>query len=229
MAREITAGTRVIPRVEEREVKIVSLKALVFKRFVRHKMALSGLIIVAGITIFSYLGPLVTPYAPDQVNLRERFTKPSVVMLAAAGAGATALYNMDAISATSSDRPLRFGHPLGTDDLGRDTMTRAMYGGRVSLGIGFFVSITSVLIGTTFGAVAGYFGSLWDNILMRINDVNQALPELPVLMVISKILPPGFWTMCVILTVLSMLRSSRIARAMALSLKQQLFSEAAKA
>jgi len=221
MAREITAGTRVVPRVEEREVKIVSLKSLVFKRFIRHKMAVGGVLIVLGISAFSFIGPLVTPYAPDQVNLRERFTKPSIVMVGAGG-GAPALYNKDAIDAVSGDRPLKFGHPLGTDDLGRDTMTRAMFGGRVSLGIGFLVSITSVIIGSTFGAVAGYFGSVWDNILMRINDVNQALPELPVLMVISKILPPGFWTMCVILTVLTMLRSSRITRAMTLTLKQQL-------
>src|SRR5581483_8277031 len=176
MAREITAGTRVLPRIEEREVKIVSLKMLIFRRFIRHRMAVIGLCIVAGITIFSYLGPLVTPYAPDQVNLRERFSKPSFVMLPAGG-GAPALYNFDAISAQTPERALKFGHPLGTDDLGRDTMTRAMFGGRVSLGIGFFVSITAVVIGATFGAVAGYFGSVWDNILMRINDVNQALPE----------------------------------------------------
>ncbi len=229
MAREITAGTRVIPRVEEREVKIVSLRALIFNRFIRHRMAVAGVLIVFGISAFSYIGPFLSPYAPDQVNLRERFAKPSVVMLAGAGAQVPALYNLDAINGATAERPLRFGHPLGTDDLGRDTMTRAMFGGRVSLGIGFFVSITSVIIGTTFGALAGYLGGLWDNILMRINDVNQALPDLPVLMVISKILPPGFWTMCVILTALSMLRSSRIARAMALTLKQQLFSEAARA
>jgi peptide/nickel transport system permease protein len=228
MAREITAGTRALPRVEEKEVKIVSLKSIVFRRFVRHRMAVAGLIIVGLMTTFAFAGPFVTPYAPDQVNLRERFSKPSFVMVPAGG-GAQAIYNVEAFSAATADRPLKFGHPLGTDDLGRDTMTRAMFGGRVSLGIGFIVSITSVIIGSTFGAVAGYFGSLWDNILMRVNDVNQALPELPVLMVISKILPPGFWTMCLILTVLTMLRSSRITRAMTLTLKQQLFSEAAKA
>jgi peptide/nickel transport system permease protein len=227
MAREVTAQTRVVPKLEERQVEIVSLRSIVFKRFIRHRMAVLGMVIVIGITFFSYVGPFMTPYAPDQVNLRERFAKPSIVMLPPA-TGQPALYNMDATSAASAERPLKFGHPLGTDDLGRDTMTRAMYGGRVSLGIGFFVSITSVIIGATFGAVAGYFGSFWDNFLMRINDVNQALPDLPILMVISKILPPGFWTMCVILTALSMLRSSRIARAMTLTLKEQLFSEAAR-
>ena len=228
MAREITAGTRAVPRVEEREVKIVSLKSIVFKRFIRHRMAVAGVLIVLFMAAFAFVGPFLTPYAPDQVNLRERFAKPSVVMVQGGGT-VPHLYNMDAIEGATAERPLKFGHPLGTDDLGRDTMTRAMFGGRVSLGIGFIVSLTSVVIGATFGAVAGYFGSLWDNILMRINDVNQALPELPVLMVISKILPPGFWTMCVILTVLTMLRSSRITRAMTLTLKQQLFSEAAKA
>jgi peptide/nickel transport system permease protein len=228
MAREITAGTHAIPRVEEREVKIVSLKSIVFRRFIRHRMAVFGLVIVCLMTAFAFLGPFLTPYAPDQVNLRERFAKPSVVMVQGGG-GQPNLYNTDAMSAASAEKPLKFGHPLGTDDLGRDTMTRAMFGGRVSLGIGFIVSLTSVVIGATFGAVAGYFGAMWDNILMRINDVNQALPELPVLMVISKILPPGFWTMCVILTVLTMLRSARITRAMTLTLKQQLFSEAAKA
>jgi peptide/nickel transport system permease protein len=227
MAREVTAGTRVLPKVEEKQVEIISLRRLVFRRFIRHRMAVAGLIIVAAVSLFSFAGPLVSPYAPDQVNLRERFSKPSFAMLAAAS-GQPAIYNIEAMQAASADRPLKFGHPLGTDDLGRDTMTRAMHGGRVSLGIGFFVSIASVIIGSTFGAVAGYFGSFWDNFLMRINDVNQALPDLPILMVISKILPPGFWTMCVILTVLTMFRSSRIARAMTLTLKQQLFSEAAR-
>jgi peptide/nickel transport system permease protein len=227
MAREVTAGTRVLPRVEEKQVEIVSLRTLVFRRFIRHRMAVLGIVIILTISALSYLGPLVTPYAPDQVNLRERFAKPSFVMLKGGG-GAQAAYNIEAIQQATAERPLTFGHPLGTDDLGRDTMTRAMYGGRVSLGIGFFVSIASVIIGATFGAAAGYFGSFWDNILMRVNDVEQSLPDLPILMVISKILPPGFWTMCIILTTLSMFRGSRIARAMTLTLKQQLFSEAAK-
>src|SRR3954454_22932247 len=101
MAREITAGTRVIPRVEEREVKIVSLKSLIFKRFMRHRMAVGGVLIVTGITLFSYVGPFLTPYAPDQVNLRERFTKPSFAMLAAGG-GQPAVYNLEALQGASA-------------------------------------------------------------------------------------------------------------------------------
>jgi len=228
MAREITAGTRAIPRVEERQVKIVSLKRLVFNRFVRHKMAVSGVFVVLFMVTFAYLGPFVTPYQPDQVNLRERFAKPSFVMVPAGG-GQPAVYNIEAIQTASAERPLKFGHPLGTDDLGRDTMTRAMYGGRVSLGIGFVVALLSIIVGASMGAISGYLGGWWDNAMMRLVDVEHSLPDLPILMVLSKIFPPGFWTMCMILTVLAMFRGTRIARAMTLTLKQQLFSEAARA
>jgi peptide/nickel transport system permease protein len=228
VAHEITAGTRTLPRVEEKEVKIVSLRSIVFKRFIRHRMAVGGVCVVAFMLTFAFIGPLVTPYQPDQVNLRERFAKPSIIMVQGGG-GQPHLYNMDAMNGATAERPLKFGHPLGTDDLGRDTMTRAMYGGRVSLGIGLIVSLFAIMFGATFGALAGYLGGWWDNVLMRINDVEHSLPDLPILMVLSKIFPPGFWTMCLILTVLAMWRGTRIVRAMTLSIKQQLYAEAARA
>src|SRR5687767_10016248 len=136
MAQEVTARTRALPRVEEKQVKIVTLKELVFRRFIRHRMAVFGIFVVVFMTSFAFLGPFLTPYQPDQVNLRERFAKPSVVMIDRAGT-TPAMYNLEAVQNASAERPLKFGHPLGTDDLGRDTMTRAMFGGRVSLGIGF--------------------------------------------------------------------------------------------
>ena len=249
MAQEITAPTRALPRVEEKQVKIVSLKRIVFERFVRHRMAVFGIFVVAFMVIFAFVGPFISPYQPDQVNLRERFAKPSVIMVQGGG-GVPHLYNLDAIlgipgvaanpsadpptaakepiQGFSAERPLKFGHPLGTDDLGRDTMTRAMFGGRVSLGIGFTVSFLSIIIGATVGALSGYLGGWWDNIIMRAVDVEHSLPDLPILMVMSKIFPPGFATMCLILTLLAMFRGTRVARAMTLSLKTQLFSEAAR-
>lgn len=227
MAREITARTRTLPRVEEKEVTIISLKRLILRRFMRHRLAVFGLVVIAFMVSFAFLGPFLSPYSPDQVNLRERFAKPSVVMVQGGGQVAH-LYNVDAFQGATEERPLKFGHPLGTDDLGRDTMTRAMFGGRVSLGIGFLVSLISVSMGITLGAMSGYLGGWWDNIIMRGNDVENALPDLPILMVLSKIFPPGFWTMCLILVALSAFRGMRISRAMTLSLKNQLFSEAAR-
>jgi peptide/nickel transport system permease protein len=228
VAREITAPTRALPRVEERQVKIVSLKRIIFNRFIRHKLAVGGLFTVVFMCLFAYGGPFVSPYQPDQVNLRERFAKPSAVMVQGGG-GQPHLYNLDALQGATAERPLKFGHPLGTDDLGRDTMTRAMFGGRVSLGIGFAVSLLSIVIGASLGALSGYLGGWWDNVLMRIVDVEHSLPDLPILMVLSKIFPPGFWTMCLILTLLAMFRGTRVSRAMTLTLKTQLFSEAARA
>jgi len=234
VAREITARTRAIPRVEEHEVKIVSMKRLIFNRFIRHRLAVVGICVVLFMLAFAFGGPFISPYSPDQVNLRERFARPSVIMVQGGG-GVPHLYNIDAAPpgfpfssrAAEDDRAFKFGHPLGTDDLGRDTMTRAMFGGRVSLGIGFLVAIISVSMGVTAGAISGYLGGWADNIIMRANDVENALPDLPILMVLSKIFPPGFWTMCLILVALSAFRGMRIARAMTLTLKSQLFSEAA--
>jgi peptide/nickel transport system permease protein len=228
MAREITAGTRVLPRFEEKQVEIISMKKLVLRRFLRHRLAVFGIGVLMFMLIFAFVGPFLSPYTPDQVNLRERFAKPSLVMVQGGG-GQPHLYNMDAVNGATAERPLKFGHPLGTDDLGRDTMTRAMFGGRVSLGIGFIVAIVSVSVGASLGAFSGYLGGAWDNVIMRVNDVENSLPDLPILMVISKILPPGFWTMCLILTILSIFRGMRVSRAMTLSLKSQLFSEAARA
>src|SRR3954454_3561278 len=127
MAQEITAGTRALPRVEEKRVKIISMKRLIYSRFIQHRLAVIGVGVVFFMCFFAYIGPFISPYQPDQVNLRERFAKPSFIMLPAA-AGKPVVYNLDAISASKEDdRELKFGHPLGTDDLGRDTMTRAMF------------------------------------------------------------------------------------------------------
>jgi peptide/nickel transport system permease protein len=223
---EIAAPTRALPRVEEKQVKIISLRSIILRRFLRHKLAVVGMCVIAFLVSAAFVGPFLSPYQPDQVNLRERFAKPSVVMVQGGG-GQPHLYNMDAVNGATAERPLKFGHPLGTDDLGRDTMTRAMYGGRVSLGIGFIVALVSVSFGVTLGAVSGYLGGWWDNVIMRVNDVESALPDLPILMVLSKIFPPGFWTMCLILVALSAFRGMRVSRAMTLTLKNQLFAEAA--
>src|SRR6266550_1298581 len=162
MAREITANTRAIPHVDEREVKIISLKRIVFLRFIRHRLAVFGTVVVLGMLSFAFLGPFVTPYQTDQVNLRERCAKPSVIMVQGA-AGQPNLYNVDVFNRGAEDeRPTKFGHPMGTDDLGRDTMTRAMFGGRVSLGIGFIVAICATVMSATIGSISGYLGGWWD-------------------------------------------------------------------
>src|SRR5689334_16621685 len=110
MARAVTAPTRALPRVEEKQVKIVSLTSIVAGRFFRHRLAVTGMCVVLFMIIFSFAGPFLNLYAPDQVNLRERFAQPSFVMRPAAGAK-PAVYNIAAFQYAgddAADRPLKF-------------------------------------------------------------------------------------------------------------------------
>src|SRR6266513_1826732 len=97
MAREITAPTRALPRFEERAVRVVSLRSMILSRFLRHRMAVVGLVVESLLLVYAFIGPFVTPYEPDAVNLRERFAPPSAIMLPQVP-GEKAIYNLDAVN-----------------------------------------------------------------------------------------------------------------------------------
>ena len=97
-------------------------------------------------------------------------------------------YDPEKSDLTARYQPPSLTHPMGTDALGRDLMTRILYGGRISLTVGFSVMVITLLIGVPVGAVAGYFGGWVDNLLMRITDAALALPSLLVLILLSAIL-----------------------------------------
>lgn len=118
---------------------------------------------------------------------------------------------------------------LGTDELGRDVFSRILAGGRVSLSLGILVSFIGVIIGSTVGAITGYYGGWIDNVLMRCVDFMLAIPQLPMLMLISYILGPSFRTMTIVLVLFGWMTVARIVRSQTLSLKQQEFFMAARA
>ena len=97
-------------------------------------------------------------------------------------------YDPEASNITARYQPPSLSHPMGTDALGRDMFTRALFGGRISLTVGLFVVIISVLIGVPTGALAGYYGGKLDSILMRITDTFLSLPSFLVLILLSAIL-----------------------------------------
>ncbi len=97
-------------------------------------------------------------------------------------------YNPEKSDMTVRNNPPSLSHPMGTDALGRDLMTRVLYGGRVSLMVGLSVMVITLLIGVPVGAIAGFFGGTIDNILMRITDAALSLPSLLVLILLSAIL-----------------------------------------
>ena len=119
-------------------------------------------------------------------------------------------------------------HVLGTDELGRDVLTRAIYGGRVSLYIAFLTVLVALSIGTLVGSLAGYFGGTLDVVLMRIVDVFIAIPALFLLILIASVYHPGVTGLALVLASLSWPGVSRLVRGEFLSIKERDYVSAAR-
>lgn len=112
-------------------------------------------------------------------------------------------------------------HFFGTDNLGRDYFTRALYGGRISLTVGFMSMIISVVIGTIVGAVSGYFGGKLDNLIMRTIDILMCIPTFFLILIINSYLEPGIKNVILVIGFLSWMSIARIVRAETLSVKER--------
>lgn len=186
---------------------------MVWRRFRRHKLALIGLFIAAFLIFASFIGPMLTPFDTTSIpsNLGE-------------------MRSLGPFSVAEDGL-----HVLGTDKMGRDYFTRLMEGGRVSLTLAFVVVIITQIIGTIVGGVSGYYGGWVDSLLMRIVDFLITLPSLPIFLAIYVLIPkdsvPGgsITVLAIVFIVLSWTGSSRLVRGMVLSLKNQEFTEAARA
>src|SRR5438270_6570358 len=128
------------------DVQALGLAALTWRRFRKHKLALIGGVVIVVLTLAAILAPLIAPYDPNYGDFAAFNAAPSAA------------------------------HWLGTDFGGRDMLSRILYGGRISLLIGFTSMITAILFGTLLGAIAGYCGGWIDNVLMRLTDVVLSFP-----------------------------------------------------
>jgi len=176
----------------------LSMRALLWRRFARHKAAVVSLAFFAVIGAACALAPAIAPYPFDGIDL------------------------------DSVKQPPSLSHWMGTDDLGRDVLTRMLFGGRVSILIGLLAAVVGTLLGTAIGAAAGYHGGRIDNMLMRITDVAYAIPTLPLLIILSAYSRAALVSMVLIIGLLSWMTTARVVRSQVLSIKEMDYVEAAR-
>jgi len=161
----------------------------------------------------------------------------ALIILACLGASLSP-YDPELSDLSSVLQPPSWQHPFGTDPLGRDMLTRVLYGGRISLLVGFMVVMITLLIGVPVGAIAGYFGGWVDDLIMRIIDATLALPSLMILILLSAILREveipflqrnNVLTIAFVIGILSWMTVARLVRAIFLSLREMEYVTAARA
>ncbi len=151
-----------------------------------------------------------------------------VIALLCLGAPLIAPFDFDAIDLGSIRQAPSAGHWLGTDDLGRDLLTRILYGGRVSIVIGLFAAFVGTGLGSLLGAVAGYYGGRTDTALMRLTDVVYSIPTLPLLIVLASYTTADAGSMALTIGALSWMTTARVVRGEVLKLRSMEFVEAAR-
>ena len=171
------------------------------RRFAENRLAMAGLYAIAGLCLVAILAPLLAPYDPTAIDdpVATRFLPPSA------------------------------DHPFGTDQYGRDWLSRALYGARVSLSVAILAVMVAVTVGTIYGAMAGYFGGFVDNALMRIVDVIMAFPTFFLMLMLVGVFEANLLALVLIMGLTSWTGTARFIRGEILSLKERDFIEAARA
>ena len=168
-------------------------------RFAQDKLAVSGGLIVISLFMLSFLAPYISPCDPTAIDARHVLTAPSTE------------------------------HLFGTDDLGRDVLSRVLLGAGISLKVGFFAVGISVLIGVLLGSIAGYYGNIIDMVIMRFVDTMLCIPSFFLIITLIALFEPSIFIIMIVIGATSWMGVARLIRAEFLSLKQREFVLAARA
>ena len=170
-------------------------------RFTRHRPAFLGAVAVVLLGLAALFAPALAPHDPVELDTSVRFFAPLT----------------------------HSAFPLGTDELGRDTLSRLLYGGQISLTVGVVAMATTVLTGALVGLVSGYYGGWVDTLLMRFVDMMLCFPQVFLLLVVAAFVTPTLISISLIIGLTSWMEVARIIRAEILHLKEQDFVQAARA
>ena len=206
MLIENTKMKSLADRLAGDEVKGRSLWADARKRFFKNKAAVGGLIVLLLVLAFAVFGSSIARYSNETLDFS--------IMGQIAEKGGPSLSN---------------GHYFGTDDLGRDLFARTVQGTQISLAVGIVGSAIAVLVGTFYGAFAGYVGGRTDNVMMRLVDILMSIPYMFVLILLLVVFGRSIIMLFMGIGLISWLDMSRIVRGQTLSLKHKEFIEAAEA
>ena len=222
---------------EEIHYKEMSPVRMVVRRFFRSRLSLFGVIMLAALFVFSFLGPPVMHmfgYQWDETEtdltgaVKRSIYELDVKTTDPEGNEYSVTQFVDETVDINQYAPLSSSHFLGTDEKGMDVFIRLMYGGRISLTLGFVVVILETIIGIIMGGVAGYFGGKADQIIMRLVDVLNCIPTLPILLIASVVIDSWqvestmrIYYLMLIMTVFGWSGTARMVRGQILYLREQ--------
>ena len=170
---------------------------VVARRLSKNSSAVIGFVVAAILVLMAIFAPVISPYPPTKQDLTHTRQAPSAL------------------------------HIMGTDELGRDIFSRIIWGSRFSLSIGVLAVLIGTAIGMLFGAIAGYFGGVVDDVIMRLMDVVQSIPGILLVITISVVLGPGFFNTLLALSIGGIPMGCRLTRASVLGVRHQEYLEAA--
>ena len=222
---------------EEIHYKELSPARMVVRRFFRSRLSLFGVIILAALFAFSFIGPPILhlfgyQWSETDTDLtgavKRATTQLDVKTTDAEGNEYPVIQFVEKVVDINSYAPLSTSHFLGTDEKGMDVFIRLMYGGRISLTLGFVVVILETIIGIIMGGIAGYFGGKADQIIMRIVDILNCIPTLPILLIASVVIDSWeiessmrIYFLMLIMTVFGWSGIARMIRGQSLYLREQ--------
>ena len=166
--------------------------------FYKNKLALTGSVVVILLFVISIFAPWLAPYDPGRIDLTNILAAPSA------------------------------SHLFGTDQLGRDVLSRMIWGARISLKVGFVATGVAIIIGAILGAIAGYYGRWIDSAIMRFVDIMLCFPTFFLILAVIAFLEPSIWNIMLIIGLTGWMSVTRLVRADFISLKERDFVQAAR-